>query len=115
MPAGRRSTNAARIPALNEVGIRQMINGPIPITADGEPIIGLSPELENGAISFSVPQGEAFLPELVRDFPERLLSVGVRRPTLDDVFLSLTGRAIRDEGADSHDQLRQFARMTGRR
>jgi glycine cleavage system aminomethyltransferase T/glycine/D-amino acid oxidase-like deaminating enzyme len=38
---------AARIPALNEVGIRQMINGPIPITADGEPIIGLSPELDN--------------------------------------------------------------------
>ena len=38
---------AARIPMLNEVGIRQMINGPIPITADGEPIIGLSPELDN--------------------------------------------------------------------
>jgi 4-methylaminobutanoate oxidase (formaldehyde-forming) len=37
----------ARIPALNEVGIRQMINGPIPITADGEPIIGLSPDLDN--------------------------------------------------------------------
>jgi 4-methylaminobutanoate oxidase (formaldehyde-forming) len=38
---------AARIPVLNEVGIRQMINGPIPITADGEPVIGLSPELDN--------------------------------------------------------------------
>jgi sarcosine dehydrogenase len=38
---------AMRIPALNDVGIRQMINGPIPITADGEPIIGLSPELDN--------------------------------------------------------------------
>ena len=29
------------------MGIRQLINGPIPITADGEPIIGLSPELDN--------------------------------------------------------------------
>ena len=38
---------SARIPVLNEIGIRQMINGPIPITADGEPIIGLSPELDN--------------------------------------------------------------------
>ena len=38
---------AARIPILNEVGIRQMINGPIPISADGEPVIGLSPELDN--------------------------------------------------------------------
>ena len=36
-----------RIPVLNEVGIRPMINGPIPITADGEPVIGLSPELDN--------------------------------------------------------------------
>ncbi len=38
---------AARIPLLNEVGIRELINGPIPITADGEPIIGLSPDLDN--------------------------------------------------------------------
>jgi sarcosine dehydrogenase len=38
---------SARIPVLNDVGIRQLINGPIPITADGEPIIGLSPELDN--------------------------------------------------------------------
>ena len=47
--ASRRSPKPrrARIPVLNEVGIRQMINGPIPITADGEPIIGLSPELDN--------------------------------------------------------------------
>ena len=37
----------ARIPVLGEVGIRQMINGPIPITVDGEPVIGLSPELDN--------------------------------------------------------------------
>ena len=38
---------SARIPMLNEVGIRQLINGPIPITPDGEPIIGLSPEVDN--------------------------------------------------------------------
>ena len=38
---------SARIPLLDQVGIRQMINGPIPITADGEPVIGLSPELDN--------------------------------------------------------------------
>jgi 4-methylaminobutanoate oxidase (formaldehyde-forming) len=36
-----------RIPALGEIGARQMINGPIPISADGEPVIGLSPDLDN--------------------------------------------------------------------
>lgn len=38
---------AARIPVLNEIGMRDMINGPIPITADGEPIIGRSPAHDN--------------------------------------------------------------------
>ena len=32
--------------------------------------------------------------------------ISVRRPTLDDVFLSLTGRQIRGEGAEG-----QFARL----
>src|SRR5512137_1480364 len=51
--------SAARIPALNEVGIRQMINGPIPITADGEPIIGLSPELDNFYLCCGLTSGIA--------------------------------------------------------
>lgn len=38
---------AERIPVLNERGVRDMINGPIPITADGEPIIGQSPVHDN--------------------------------------------------------------------
>ncbi len=38
---------ATRLPALNEVGIQTVINGPIPVSADGEPIIGRAPELDN--------------------------------------------------------------------
>ena len=75
---------------------------------------GLVPSLENDSLLVNVPHGEEFLPELVRSFPLRLLSVGVRRPTLDDVFLSLTGRAIRDAGPDNHADLRLAARMHGR-
>jgi len=59
---------------------------------------GLSPALQNGNITFSVPQGDKFLPKLVGNFDSPLVSLGVRRPTLDDVFLKLTGRAIREEG-----------------
>ena len=36
-----------RIPALNDIGIRQLINGPIPVTPDGEPILGPVAELDN--------------------------------------------------------------------
>ncbi len=38
---------AARLPVLNEIGIQTVINGPIPVSADGEPIMGLAPGLEN--------------------------------------------------------------------
>jgi 4-methylaminobutanoate oxidase (formaldehyde-forming) len=32
---------------LNDVGIKTVINGPIPVSADGEPIMGLAPEYDN--------------------------------------------------------------------
>ncbi|MCB1501430.1 MAG: FAD-dependent oxidoreductase [Bauldia sp.] len=38
---------AERLPILNEVGIQTIINGPIPVSADGEPIMGLAPEYDN--------------------------------------------------------------------
>lgn len=38
---------AARIPVLGEVGIRSLVNGPIPASPDGEPVMGPAPGLEN--------------------------------------------------------------------
>lgn len=38
---------AERIPVLNETGIRTIINGPIPVSADGEPIMGPVPGIPN--------------------------------------------------------------------
>jgi len=70
----------------------------------------LSPEINNGLVTFSVPHGDTFLPKFVRNFSNRLISVSVRRPTLDDVFLKLTGHAIRDQEADSWAQLRTMMR-----
>jgi len=72
---------------------------------------GLTPELQNGNITFSIQQGEKFLPKLIGGFQSPLLSIGVRRPTLDDVFLKMTGRAIRDEEVGMKEQMRTVARM----
>ncbi|MFC2009250.1 ATP-binding cassette domain-containing protein [Chloroflexota bacterium] len=72
---------------------------------------GVSPVIEDGSISFNVPQGEKFLPQLCGTFQNPLTSVGVHRPTLDDVFLRLTGHAIREQEADPM----AMARMMGRR
>jgi len=71
---------------------------------------GLSPDVQDGTVSFSVPRGEEFLPDFVRTFPVRLLSIGMHRPTLDDVFLKLTGQAIREQEADSFEQMRRWMR-----
>jgi len=75
----------------------------------------LSSALEGDVVSFSVPQADEFVPELIRGFSSKILSVTIQRPTLDDVFLSLTGRSIRDESPDPKQQLRRFVNTPGMR
>jgi ABC-2 type transport system ATP-binding protein len=64
-------------------------------------------------LRFDVKDGGAFIPQLTADFPGQIRSVSVHRPTLDDVFLKLTGRAIRDEEASGMDAMRIHARAWG--
>ncbi|MFO7544001.1 MAG: ABC transporter ATP-binding protein [Trueperaceae bacterium] len=51
--------------------------------------------------------------ELMRTYGANLRSITVEAPTLESVFLSLTGRAIRDTGADRSDAMRAAARGRG--
>jgi 4-methylaminobutanoate oxidase (formaldehyde-forming) len=50
---------AARIPVLNEVGIRTVTNGPIPVSADGEPVMGIADGIENFFIACGFTSGIA--------------------------------------------------------
>jgi ABC-2 type transport system ATP-binding protein len=68
----------------------------------------LAPIVQNGMINFSVQHSDTFLPEFMRGFHSGLRSISVHRPTLDDVFLKLTGRAIRDQEAGAWDQMRRM-------
>ncbi len=61
--------------------------------------------------SFKVDGGAEFIPKFVEQSPVHVLSISLRRPTLDDVFLELTGRQIRDEEVTDKDRMRQRARM----
>jgi ABC-2 type transport system ATP-binding protein len=76
---------------------------------------GVEPVVQDGAVRFHVASGETFLPEFVRTFSQRLLSVGLRRPTLEDVFLAKTGREIRDDELDRKEVLMQEMGRWGRR
>ena len=78
-------------------------------------IAGSTPSLGDGVLRVEVADGAAFVPKLVRELPIEVTSVAFRRPSLDDVFLKLTGRAIRAEEADAKDTTRLMGRMWGRR
>ena len=84
-------------------------------TAEIHDRYGLEATTRDGTVSFSVAHGEEFLPEFVRSFSQPMQSIDLRRPTLDDVFLHLTGREIRDSELDAQQQLVQgMARRFGR-
>lgn len=72
------------------------------------------PVKESGQhLQVEVPGGETFIPTLAVDLGERLRSISMHRPTLDDVFLKLTGKAIREESAGAWSGMR--VHMRGRR
>ncbi len=50
---------AKRLPILNELGIRTIVNGPIPISPDGEPLMGLTPGLDNFYVACGFTSGIA--------------------------------------------------------
>ncbi|WP_083751205.1 ABC transporter ATP-binding protein [Kribbella sp. ALI-6-A] len=58
-------------------------------------------ETDAGGVSFRIPRGGSVLPGLLRQVDAvgiELDGVEVHRPTLDDVFLTMTGRSLRDDG-----------------
>lgn len=71
---------------------------------------------EGNTISFQTPGSEHFVPRLLPELVQNGLTVDtlqVRRPTLEDVFLKLTGRTIREEEG-AKDQHRLTAKRLGR-
>jgi len=67
---------------------------------------------DSDSLTFEIASGEEFLPAFIREFGTRILSVGLRRPSLDDAFLKLTGREIRDE--EVSDVFKATVRQHGR-
>ncbi len=81
-----------------------------------EGMLGVTPVRDDGSLRMEVPDGKVFVPRLVRELTAPVDTVTLRRPSLDDVFLKLTGHAIRDEEAGTKDQMRAIAsRFMGRR
>ena len=84
--------------------------------AELEREFGVAAAVHEGAVTFSVAGGEEFVPRLFAGLSVPIRSVSVARPSLDDVFMSYTGKTIRDAEAPGTDAMRQMAaRFRGRR
>lgn len=71
----------------------------------------IKPFDEGEVLCFEVEKGEEFMPRLIRGLSVRIDAINLHRPTLDDVFLKLTGREIRSEGAEELSSLRKVMKM----
>lgn len=67
-----------------------------------EKLLNVEASIKNGELFLSTVKGEACIPELIRTLGDIVQSVRLQRPTLNDVFLKLTGKTIREiEGSDA--------------
>ena len=68
-------------------------------------VFDLEPTTSEGAVRFYVANGDRFIPRLFAELSVPILSVSVAQPTLDDVFMSYTGRTIRDAEATASERM----------
>lgn len=72
--------------------------------------LNLNAEEKNGEIFISVSKGDACIPKLINALADMVISVRLQRPTLNDVFLKMTGKAIRPEAVSGGDELKESIR-----
>jgi ABC-2 type transport system ATP-binding protein len=58
--------------------------------------LGIEAGMHEGQVTLAVPDGAQVVPRLFTELGVGIRSVTVTRPSLDDVFLTYTGRTIRD-------------------
>ncbi|MBI4948762.1 MAG: ABC transporter ATP-binding protein [Deltaproteobacteria bacterium] len=60
--------------------------------------LGLKPKATDAGLSLLVEGGEKFIPRLFERLSTGIISVNLKKPSVEDVFINLTGREIRDYG-----------------
>jgi len=76
--------------------------------------LGLVAVADDDAVRFETQDANRHVPEILRSLAVPIDSIEIHKPTLDDVFLKLTGHALRDV-QDSAERVRQSFRGMGRR
>ena len=71
-------------------------------------------ETHNDEVTVSLKNADQHVSTIVTLLNQRqipITSITIRKPTLEDVFLSFTGKTIREQEADSKEKMRTFQRM----
>ena len=76
---------------------------------------GLEAVRSEGMLAVRVTGGEEFVPRLFAELGVPIRSVRVSRPTLDDVFMTYTGRTIRDAEASTSERMARNPFIRARR
>lgn len=97
--------------------LKKMVGGDIITLAATTDLEKLKQEIESklslkvktvdNKLKIEVTDGDKFLPKLFSELKEKIQTVELRKPTLDDVFLSLTGKKIREEDASAKDLMKR--------
>jgi ABC-2 type transport system ATP-binding protein len=91
--------------------VRLMTEDNTRAVAEIQKTFGIRVNEENGGLFLEVERGEEFIPRLLRGLSVKTRSVNLQKPTLNDVFLKLTGRTIRDDVVtDDKEATREFVR-----
>lgn len=77
--------------------------------------LGIQSELRGQDLYIKAQRGDRCIPELMRALGDTVLSIRLERPTLNDVFLTHTGKAIRDEESSGSDSIKGDVRAYRRR
>jgi len=70
---------------------------------------------KEGELYMTCDMGDTCIPEMMRKIGEKVLSVRLQRPTLNDVFLKLTGKAIREQETSPEEGVKEQVRAYRRR
>ena len=99
--------------------LKKMIQGDtiyLKTTDDSHAIIEIEEKLSikavklHDSICFNIESGDKFIPKIFEGLATPIISVNLKKPTLDDVFMHLTGREIREENNHKPGELLKMRR-----
>lgn len=96
-------------------GDKIIVSGDEALAADLKRAYSVDTQRVGSEVHFQMDRGAEFVPRMVSEFAGRIKSIQVKEPSLEDVFLRLTGHMIRADEGKAVDQMRQAAQLWRRR